>query len=201
MWFFNRKTKISPNFVLRAVLAVLVLFSVLTTLLPLNIFIGFFASTKQICSMSCCVDGETSCCIRDNSEKSSYDTSKRQTSNLSKSHCHLIKEEKDRSTSIVVDTTTFKRFNNVERVIYLNQLALIEEKSKVNFSSQSLEKPCLCPISTATQLSNLESLVILTTLHSVCFQLTKTNSFFDKELKIAFEKFQKSHSRAPPTLT
>ncbi len=187
MWFFNRKTKILPNMVLKAVLAVLVLLSILSTLFPLNTFVNLFASTKQTCLMSCCEDGAMSCCSANEGNKGG----------LRQTQCHV---KEDKLNDIPVNAAKLNKLNNFERVTYLNQLALIEQKNKIKFSSQSLEKPCLCPTSATIQLSNLKGLAILTDLHSVCFQLTWSNSFFDKQSIVIFEKLQKSHSRAPPSL-
>jgi len=191
MWFFSRKTKILPNVVLKAVLAVLVLLSILSTLFPLNTVINIFASTKQTCSMSCCENGAMSCCSA-NEEKSS---------NLVQIHCHVKEIKEDKINDIPVNIARLNRLNSFERVAYLNQLALIEQKSRVNFSSQSLEKPCLCPISARTQSTNLETLAILADLQTFYCQLSWSYSFFEKQSIALFEKFQKSHSRAPPFLT
>lgn len=186
MRFFNRKTKILPNVILKTVLAVLVLFSIVSTLFPLNT--SLFASIKQTCTMSCYANGAMSYCSVD----------KGKSGNLSQIQCHV---KEDKLNDIPVSIARLNKLNNFERVTYLNQLALIEQKSRVNFSSQSLEKPCLCPVSVVAQISNLENLAILTDLYSVYFQLTWSNSFFDTQSIILFEKFQKSHSRAPPSLT
>jgi hypothetical protein len=187
MWFFSRKTKVLPNVILKTVLAVLVLLSILSTLFPLNTVVNLFASTKQTCSMSCCEDGAMSCCSAD----------KGKSANTSQIQCH----KEDKLNDIPVSVVRLNRLNSFERVAYLNQLALIEQKSKVNFSSQSLEKPCLCPISARTQSTNLETLAILADLQTVYCELTWSNSFFNRQSIALFEKFQKSHSRAPPFLT
>lgn len=191
MRFFNRKTKILPNVILKTVLAVLLLFSILSALLPLSTFVNLFASTKQACSMSCYANGAMSCCSADEGKSG----------NSLQTQCHVKEVKEDKLNDIAVSVAKLNKLNNFERVTYLNQLALIEQKSRVNFSSESLEKPCLCPISVVTQISNLESLAILTDLYSVYFQLTWSNSFFDTQSIIIFEKLQKTHSRAPPSLT